>query len=135
MTILKNERGTVEGATRYIEIRADMDLITTCCARKDEFKEEIADLDVRVELIRWQVSKAVARESSELLFTSATAGLKVIWSDLWKEVCNLGIKISCPAHRAHWRHQYLESRSASIYSGTNEIQRNIIGERVLRLPK
>lgn len=135
MTILKNERGTVEGATRYIEIRADMDLIASCCAHHDEYKEEIADLDVRVELIRWQVSKAVARENDERLFTSASAGLKVIWSDLWKEVCNLGIKISCPAHRAHWRHQYLESRSASIYSGTNEIQRNIIGERVLRLPK
>lgn len=135
MTILKNERGTIEGASRYIEIRADMDLLTGCCAREDEFTGEIAALDVRVEILRWQVKKAVARENDELLFTSATSGLKVTWSDLWKEVANLGIKISCPPHRAHWRHQYLESRAASIYSGTNEIQRNIIGERVLKLPK
>lgn len=135
MTILKNERGTVEGAVRYIEIRADMDLLVNCCAKDGEYKELIQNLDTRAELVKWQVSKSVAREGDQARFFAATAGLKVIWSDLWKEIANLGIKISCSTHRAHWRHQYLESRSASIYSGTNEIQRNIVAERVLGLPK
>jgi alkylation response protein AidB-like acyl-CoA dehydrogenase len=34
-----------------------------------------------------------------------------------------------------WTHRMLEARGPMIYSGTNEIQRNILGERVLGLPK
>ena len=30
---------------------------------------------------------------------------------------------------------FLGARPASIYSGSNEIQRNIVGERVLGMPK
>ena len=33
-----------------------------------------------------------------------------------------------------WTRAWLSNRAASIYSGTNEIQRNIIAKRVLGLP-
>ncbi|MEB3030170.1 acyl-CoA dehydrogenase family protein [[Mycobacterium] nativiensis] len=36
---------------------------------------------------------------------------------------------------AEWRSEYLYSRSATIYGGTAEIQRNIIARRLLDLPK
>lgn len=54
---------------------------------------------------------------------------------LWQEITSLGLALTCPQHREHWRFQYLETRAASIYSGSNEIQRNIVGERVLGLPR
>jgi alkylation response protein AidB-like acyl-CoA dehydrogenase len=135
MAVLGNERGPIEGIARYVEIRADMDLLLDCCARANASADVLDDLDVRVELVRWQVSKAVSRQYDAESFLRSSMVLKVMWSELWQEITSLAAKITCSTHRSHWRHQYLESRSATIYSGTSEIQRNIIAERVLGLPR
>jgi alkylation response protein AidB-like acyl-CoA dehydrogenase len=37
--------------------------------------------------------------------------------------------------RGLWTRRMLEARGPMIYSGANEIQRNILGERILGLPK
>jgi alkylation response protein AidB-like acyl-CoA dehydrogenase len=51
------------------------------------------------------------------------------------EILGPRITLSDEAGDAEWRNQYLYSRAATIYGGTAEIQRNIISERVLGLPK
>jgi len=135
MTVLTNERGTVEAMTRYVEIRADVDLLLRCCVTDRSVRNALRGLDTRVELVRWQVGKAVARSDDEVAYARSSSVLKVWWSELWQEVTSLAARTSCPRHRAHWRHQYLESRSATIYSGTSEIQRNLIAERILGLPR
>ena len=37
--------------------------------------------------------------------------------------------------RATWAYGFLWSRAGTIYAGSSEIQKNVIGERVLGLPK
>ncbi|MGK0741943.1 acyl-CoA dehydrogenase family protein [Leucobacter sp. Z1108] len=135
MTVLTNERGGVEAASRYVEIRADMDLLRASLGEQPEYKLRLDSLEARVELIRWQVSKSLALEEDPTEYFRATSILKVFWSDLWKEIAELGLETADGTTVDHWRFQYLETRAASIYSGSNEIQRNIISERVLGMPR
>lgn len=136
MRVLGDERGGVESATRYIDIRSDMDLLLATVGDRPELAATLRDLDVRAELLRWQLAKVVDRESDgDGASARAGAVLKTMWSELWQDVTRVGLTTAPHEHRAHWRYQYLEARAVSIYSGTNEIQRNILSERILGLPR
>jgi alkylation response protein AidB-like acyl-CoA dehydrogenase len=70
---------------------------------------------------------------------------KLFWSEYFKRLGEVaaGIEGSQTLIRPEgdgypltlWQDNFLAGRPASIYAGSNEIQRNIIGERVLGLPK
>ena len=135
MTTLTAERGGVEAITRYVDIRGDVDVLLTCCTQGTSAESAAEALDVRLELVRWQVMKALDFVDDDVAFFRRTCMLKVMWSDIWQEVTELAMRLGCERHEEHWRNQYLETRAMTIYSGTNEIQRNIIGDRVLGLPR
>ncbi|MGY0541501.1 acyl-CoA dehydrogenase family protein [Nocardioides sp. YJ-D4] len=136
MRVLGDERGGVETASRYVEIRSDLDRLLETVGDRPELADRLRDLDVRTELLRWQLAKVVDREfGDEAELLRAASILKVTWSELWQHVTRLGLEEGSGADRDHWHYQYLEARAASIYSGTNEIQRNIVSERVLGLPR
>ena len=135
MTTLTAERGGVEAITRYVDIHGDLDTLRNCCAKGTSEEAHGEALDVRLELVRWQVLKALDFVDDDDEFFRRTCMLKVMWSEIWQEVTHVGVMLSCRTHEEHWRNQYLETRAMSIYSGTNEIQRNIIGDRVLGLPR
>jgi len=66
---------------------------------------------------------------------------KVYWSETFQAMAELGAELEAavPDLRdpavCDWAQTYLHSRATTIYAGTSEIQRNIIAERGLGLPK
>ena len=71
---------------------------------------------------------------------------KLLWSEMYQRQLETACEILGPygqlvRHSAHavddgrWPHLMLYSRGRTIAAGTSEIQRNIIAERVLRLPR
>jgi alkylation response protein AidB-like acyl-CoA dehydrogenase len=74
------------------------------------------------------------------------SALKLYWSEMSQRLHALALDVLGPAAvlsrgardlpgDGEWQRSWLYYQSASIFAGTNEIQRNIIGERVLGLPR
>ncbi|MFC6010012.1 acyl-CoA dehydrogenase family protein [Nocardia lasii] len=60
---------------------------------------------------------------------------KVYWSDLDIAMHEAALDLLGGEQRGPWSDGYLFSLAGPIYAGTNEIQRNIIAERLLGLPR
>jgi alkylation response protein AidB-like acyl-CoA dehydrogenase len=71
---------------------------------------------------------------------------KLQWSHLSQSLAELGVDLLGPAgvlakggpdavDGGHWTHQYTWQRYTSIGAGTTEVQKNIIADRAIRLPK
>ena len=61
----------------------------------------------------------------------------MFWSDLDVAMHETALDLLAPAadSRGPWLDGYLFSLSGPIYAGTNEVQRNVIAERILGLPR
>ncbi len=118
---------------------------------------------LRAELVRRHIELEILRYNQMRLLTSLThdavAGPeqsigKLYWATWHRRLGELAMRvrgaaamIADPASGAHtgqggldypldrWQRTFLYSRAHTIYGGSNEIQRNIIGERVLGLPR
>ncbi len=71
---------------------------------------------------------------------------KLFWSGMHQRMMELAMDIQGPYHQlcprtkhcvdnGVWQFQFLRSKGNTIEQGTSEIQRNIVGERILGLPK
>jgi alkylation response protein AidB-like acyl-CoA dehydrogenase len=83
----------------------------------------------------------VALEAGAGDATATPAYNKLIWSELQVQLFQLGEHVLRATgglqngHAEEWMADYWYSRAARIFAGTNEIQKNIIAERVLGLPR
>ena len=93
---------------------------------------------------RWQTYAAAARlQAGDDLGASASM-MKVFWSELDVELHATALRLlgshgelvaEDAVDGGSWMGGYLFALAGPIYAGTNEIQRNIIAERVLGLPR
>jgi alkylation response protein AidB-like acyl-CoA dehydrogenase len=150
---LSHERATM-GLGRYLihrlEVSALRDLVAEMAdvvdphtlARADE---QLGRCAIELEAFRltgyWNVSKLLRGED----FGAKGSILKLQYSHLTQAIGEAAVELldigaasgsSRMSGRAEqWGLQFLESRAASIYAGTSEIQRNIVAERLMGLPR
>jgi alkylation response protein AidB-like acyl-CoA dehydrogenase len=63
--------------------------------------------------------------------------VKLTWSDMTQQMSQTALAVvgaEAPL-MGPWPRQWLWSKSASVAGGTSEVQRNVIGERILGLPR
>lgn len=130
----RSTRGTFDAARRVF-LRESFDQIRDCCRTVGGPWAEVERVETKLDLLRWHGMRATELRAAGRDHAPASAILKVYWSELWQEINELGLSLACPLHEEYWRVRYLEARSATIYGGTAQIQRNVIAERVLGLPR
>ena len=109
-------------------------------------RQKLAQLWIETESLKYTGARAITKLlRGELPGPEASAG-KMVWVDVHQRLQELAMEIEGPysqlvagSERAIenglWQYSFLRSRANSIEGGTTEIQKNIIGERVLGLPK
>jgi alkylation response protein AidB-like acyl-CoA dehydrogenase len=109
-------------------------------------RQKLAQMWIDTEVFKYTGARAITKLlKGELPGPEASAG-KMMWVEGHQRVQELAMEIQGPFNQLTrgsawavaeglWQHTFLRSRANSIEGGTTEIQRNIIGERVLGLPK
>jgi alkylation response protein AidB-like acyl-CoA dehydrogenase len=108
-------------------------------------RQKLAQLWIDTESLKYTGARAVTKLlRGELPGPEASAG-KMVWVDTHQRLQELAMEIQGPYSQVSgsdravdgglWQYTFLRSRANSIEGGTTEIQKNIIGERVLGLPK
>jgi alkylation response protein AidB-like acyl-CoA dehydrogenase len=129
-----------------IELARRMDKDGRAVTSDPMMRQKIAQLWIDTEALKYTGARAITKLlKGELPGPEASAG-KMGWVETNQKMQELAMEIEGPysqltkgSDRAvdggHWQYAFLRSRANSIEGGTTEIQKNIIGERVLGLPK
>lgn len=134
MAVLADERGPIEAITRYQNMARFTRLLHDCCGAAVE-DPGIDEVCARVEVVHWHAMRCLETALQGASDPAASSVAKLMWSHTWQELAARGLALGCADHEELWQQQYLESRAASIFSGSSEIQRNLVAERVLGLPR
>ncbi len=140
MTTLANERSLSGGISSFPQV---LELARGCGAPDAPLlRQRLAQCYIKSQITRYLGFRAQTAVSRGLS-TSASTILKLFNSQMAKEMAELTVALQGPRggllgddapEHGYWQQQFLSSPSLRIAAGSDEIQRNVIGERVLGLP-
>ncbi|WP_406036162.1 acyl-CoA dehydrogenase family protein [Nocardioides sp. NBC_00163] len=137
MSTAGNERGLslrspgrfMAAAERLISLYAD--------APQPHANDRVVDAWIRAEAYRLYTWDTVTRVEAGGSVGAEGSVNKLFWSELDVDLHETALDLLGPDAElpSHWSDGYLFSLGGPIYAGTNQIQRNIVAERVLGLPR
>ncbi|MGW4749956.1 acyl-CoA dehydrogenase family protein [Streptomyces sp. NPDC004290] len=147
MATLGFERG-VSTLGQQVGFRRELEAVVALARRNGAaadplVRDRIARAWIGLETIRFNALRMLDGAAAGAPGPEASIG-KIFWATWHRELGELAMDVcgaagmladGAPYDLSDWQRLYLFSRSDTIYAGSNEIQRNIIAERVLGLPK
>jgi alkylation response protein AidB-like acyl-CoA dehydrogenase len=142
MATTGSERGlTLRSPGRFLATAQR--LIDLYHARGDdpELRDRLVDAWIDAEAYRWQTFSTVTRIVDGRRTGAESSLVKLFWSELDVRLHELALELLGPhaevldGDDAAWMKGYEFALAGPIYAGTNEIQRNVVAERVLGLPR
>ncbi|HEV3280183.1 MAG TPA: acyl-CoA dehydrogenase family protein [Acidimicrobiales bacterium] len=140
MTTLSNERGLRGGTSDFEQV---LKLAREGGASgHPAIRQRLARCFVEEQIIKYlgfRVQTALAKGLS----SAETSLIKLVYSQMARETTELALAIEGPGgmltggdapEDGYWQRQFLSAPSLRIAAGSDEVQRNVIGERVLGLP-
>ncbi len=161
MTLLGYERGEA-AATLPIRFQAEVDRLLLLAkergvANDPRIRQRLAQAYGKVQIMRWNGMRVLTGFLAGRHPGPDAATGKLFWSEYHKEVTELAVDIlgaeamaptgrkpsssfqaddaGAPNTSWSWVGTFLNARAGTIYAGSSQVQRNIIGEMVLGLPK
>jgi alkylation response protein AidB-like acyl-CoA dehydrogenase len=109
-------------------------------------RDRIARLWTQLELTRLLNARALSKILKGLPNWPEVPLAKLQWSSLSQTIAELGVDILGPlgvltkggpdtVDKGHWSHNYVWQRYTSIGAGTTEVQKNIIADRAIKMPR
>ena len=156
MTTLAHERGPEDALGRQIRFKQELDrlLQTLATLERDgrpiieqpQVRQQLGQSVIELEIMRLTALRQLSRYEKGGARGAEASANKLYWSHAAQDMFERAMDALGPlallagkdrdaAAGGRFQLSYLQSRAFSIYSGSSEIQRNIIGERILGLPK
>lgn len=161
MSLLGYERGEA-AATMPIRFQAEVDRLFVLAKQRGVnndpvIRQQLAWAYSKVQIMRYSGMRTLTQFLAGHHPGPDAATFKLMWSEYHRVVTELAVSIlgadgmvvegrqpsdsfgtddvGAPNSTASWIVTFLNARAGTIYAGTSQIQRNILGEMVLGLPK
>jgi alkylation response protein AidB-like acyl-CoA dehydrogenase len=144
---LVNERTGIAGSVRFDQA---LDWLKTTVRERRQggdprVRQRLAELAIKAAVVRYAGLRSLSDALHQRVNPHLSAAMKLVTTSLTQEFSETAMEILGPyaalmddAHapsNGRWARQYLGDRSMTIAGGTSEVQRNIVAQRILGLPR
>jgi len=150
-TTLAHERGTIFAFKEQVVHEVFLDQLYGLAHEREslddvEISDRLAQSFVDTRVLRLHNWRTLSRLTRGLEPGPETSWVKLAWTDMTQRLSALAVDLcgeAGPLWRGadanpgdgRWQRQWLWSGAASIAGGTSEVQKNIVAERILGLPR
>jgi alkylation response protein AidB-like acyl-CoA dehydrogenase len=142
-TTLANERGASFIWREQVLHEVAIGLLAEECAARGSaadpgVRQRLAQSWIDVELFRLHNARTLERLARGDDVGAESSLVKLFWANISQRLAETAVAVLGPEALltpGRWASRLLSTRANSIMGGTSEIQRNVIGERLLELPR